>query len=288
MQHRARPYIKPFSTRIRPGPLWALGCFILLASCQRSPVPETGDPAEPDYAAVRARILDDYADIAEAFRSEQGEGLPTTPEEVIARHLEAVGGVEAFDTIQTLVLRFTAHGTAGWAGDLVRYHKKPLHYRQQISTSTRAAVTDGERVWWVGPDGWEEAEGETGYLSLASMDNHLIDPGAVGVTHQLLGVAVMDGDPGFHVRRSWPQGKEDLLFFSAVSGLLTAVRTRYPIHPESWFSYWDYRDLGGIRIPHVMIRSVGDFGPPHGLVLKSVEINVPLPDSLFYPPGEGR
>jgi len=55
---------------------------------------------------------------------------------------------------------------------------------------------------------------------------------------------------------------------------------------ESWLSYWDYRDLGGIRIPHVAIRSVGDFGPPHGTIVESVEINVPLPDSLFLPPLE--
>ena len=53
-----------------------------------------------------------------------------------------------------------------------------------------------------------------------------------------------------------------------------------------WFSYWDYRDVGGVRLPHVTIRSVGDLGPPHGLVLESVEINVELPDSLFLPPGE--
>jgi hypothetical protein len=31
---------------------------------------------------------------------------------------------------------------------------------------------------------------------------------------------------------------------------------------------------------------IGDLGPPHGLVLKSVEINVPLPDSLFISPEE--
>lgn len=97
--------------------------------------------------------------------------------------------------------------------------------------------------------------------------------------------AVMDGDPGFHVRRIWPDGKEDLLYFSALSGLLTAIRTEYPLLAQSWFSYWDFRDLGGIRVPFVHIRSIGEVGPPHGLVLQSVEINVPLPDSLFFPPG---
>lgn len=262
--------------------------LLTLLSCQEIPTPETGpeDAGGPDYEAIQARVRQQGEEVAEAYRREYANDLPTTAEEVIARHLEAVGGREAFDTIETMVMRFTAHGTAGNIGELARYYKKPLHYRQKMAASPRAAVTDGERVWWVGPDGWEEAENETGYLPLASMDNHLIDPGAMGIVHELIGVTAMDGDPGFHVRRLWPHGTEDLLFFSAVSGLLTAIRSEYPLMAESWFSYWDYRDLGGVRVPFVHIRSVGDFGPPHGLVLQSVEINVPLPDSLFIPPEE--
>ena len=62
-----------------------------------------------------------------------------------------------------------------------------------------------------------------------------------------------------------------------------------------WAVTWDERDIPRLvryRIaypsldPSIHIRSIGDFGPPHGLVLKSVEVNVPLPDSLFLPPEE--
>jgi hypothetical protein len=66
-------------------------------------------------------------------------------------------------------MRFTAHGTRGTIGKLVRYCRKPLKYRQKISVSSRAAVTDG----------WEATENEGGYLPWISMDNHLIDPGAL-------------------------------------------------------------------------------------------------------------
>ena len=266
----------------------ALLLLLTLPACQGSSAPEMGpeDTGGPDYEAIQASVRQRDAEMVEAYREEHADDFPANAEEVIERHLDAVGGREAFDTIATVVMRFTAHGTTGNVGELVRYHKKPLHYRQKMSASSRAAVTDGERVWWVSAEGWEEAENETGYLALASMDNHLVDPGAVGIVHELIGVAALDGDPGFQVRRIWPHGEEDLLFFSAVSGLLTAKRTQYTLMAESWFSYWDYRDLGGVRLPFVHIRSIGDFGPPHGLVLQSVEINVPLPDSLFIPPEE--
>ncbi len=257
-------------------------------ACQQRPAPEPKLEAAggPDYASVQARARQRDEEAAQAYRREHADDLPTTAEEVIARHLDAVGGREAFDTIRTLVMRFTAQGTSGEIGELTRYYMKPLHYRQKMSISPRAAVTDGDRFWWVGPDGWDADESEVGYLPLVSMDNHLIDPGALGIVHELVGVTAMDGDPGFHVRRIWPDGRDELLFFSAVSGLLTAIRSEYPLMAESWFSYWDYRDLGGVRIPFVLIRSIGELGPPHGLVLRSVEINVPLPDSLFIPPEE--
>lgn len=270
-------------------PLLLLGPALLWA-CQIIPDPRTQaaeeEGGDPDYGARQAEARRRSEAAAEAFRLEHAGELPTTAEEVIAGHLEAVGGRQAFDTIQTMVLHFTVHSSAGNGGELVRYHKKPLRYRQQASGSPRAAVTDGVRSWWAGPDGWEEMEGGGGYGPLISMDNHMVDPGAMGIVHELVGVAALDGSPGFEVRRIWPGGEEEILYFSAGSGLLTARRTSYPLMAESWFSYWDYRDLGGVHIPYVLIRSVGEFGPPHGLVLKSVEINVPLPDSLFLPPGE--
>lgn len=294
--HRMTPTLRRLSMADHsrfPNPSWGwcpLACTILFAlTCCAPPPPpaeEAGNPGR-DYAAIQAEVREEQRSVAQAYREEHAGELPTTAEEVIARHLEAVGGREAFDTIQTLVLRFTAHSTSGTAGELVRYHKKPLHYRQQMIGSPRAAVTDGERFWWVNSDGWESDPEEVGaYSAFISMDNHSIDPGALGITHELLGVSALDGDPGFEVKRILPGGDEEVLYFSALSGLLTARRTSYPLLAESWFSFWDYRDLGGVRIPFVHIRSVGEMGPPHGLVLQSVEVNVPLPDSLFLPPAE--
>ena len=48
-----------------------------------------------------------------------------------------------------------------------------------------------------------------------------------------------------------------------------------------------FRRSGDIWLPHVFLRSVGDFGPPHGAVIEQVVINPDLPDSLFHAPGGG-
>jgi hypothetical protein len=241
----------------------------------------------PPPTVVEERVRQRMEEVRAEFMEEMGDSLPSTAEEILAVHLEAIGGREAFDTIQSAVLRFKATGTAGALGELIRYHKRPFHYRQEMYGSGRSGVTDGERFWWVTSEGWERADEEvSGYLPFVSLDNLALDPGAVGVSHEFLGVSVLDMDPGYEVLRVFPDGSQEVLFFSALSGLLTARRTPYALTTESWYSLWDYRELGGVLLPFVHIRSIGDLGPPHGLVLQSVEINVPLPDSLFLPPGE--
>ncbi|MFC1574849.1 hypothetical protein ACFL3Z_02095 [Gemmatimonadota bacterium] len=224
--------------------------------------------------------------MAEAFGLERIGNLPTTAQEVIDRYLDAVGGRIAFDTIQTMVLRSTHHGVGGHMGSQVRYYKKPLSYRWEQSDAPVALATDGRQFWWVGPEGWEKIEDGAPFMSSVSMDNHFVDPQAAGIVHELVGVAAFDGHAGFEIRRIWPHGREDILFFSAESGLLTLMRYPHPLGGEYWASYWDYRNLGGVSIPFAHITNI-DFVPPHGSVLREIEINVPLPDSLFMPLGVG-
>ena len=158
-----------------------------------------------DFAARQAAALQRNDGVAGAYRKEHAGALPSNADEVIARHLGAVGGREALDTVQTMVVRLSVHGTAGRVGGLIRYYRKPLFYRQHMSSDASALVTDGRRAWSVGPDGWEEREGGVAsLLPMASMDEHLMAPEEAGLTHELLGVVAMDADPGFQVRRVWP------------------------------------------------------------------------------------
>lgn len=222
---------------------------------------------------------------AETYRQEHVDDLPTTAQEVIDRYLEAVGGRDGFDSIQTMVVRSRRHGVGGLLATHVQYYRKPLSYRWEQSDAPVVLATDGNRFWWTGAAGWDEIDDGTPFLSSVSLDNHLVDPEAVGIAYELIGVSTFDEHPGFEVRRRWPHGREDVLFFSAETGLLTLMRYPHPLGIEFWASYWDYRDVGGVSFPFVHVSNL-DFGPPHGAVIESIDINVPLPDSLFSPAGE--
>ena len=91
------------------------------------------------------------------------------------------------------------------------------------------------------------------------------------------------------LERTYRDGHREDLYFSEATGLMTEMVSEYPDgNPMmiSAMSYWDYRDVGGIRIPHVFIRNVGELGTPHGGVVQEVRINEELGDDLFLPPGE--
>ncbi|MBN2432414.1 MAG: hypothetical protein JXQ27_13140 [Acidobacteria bacterium] len=122
---------------------------------------------------------------------------------------------------------------------------------------------------------------------MGRLDNWMLDYAENGIALDFLGVTSLDGPPLYRVRRTYPDGFEEDLLFSASTSMLAEIYSDYTaVLPfmKSYFSLWDYRTVGGIKLPHVFIRNVGPLGPPHGGVLVDVKVNVPLADSLFVPP----
>jgi hypothetical protein len=107
------------------------------------------------------------------------------------------------------------------------------------------------------------------------------------VSYTFIGLEFLESSPVYHLRRTFRDGYQEDLFFSAITNLLTEIRSDY-IHGqsfmESYKSLWNYREVGGIKIPYIFIRNVGSLGPPHGGIVEEVKINVPLDDALFIPP----
>ncbi len=223
----------------------------------------------------------DEARLRGFLAANEGE-LATTAGEVLARHHAATGGLEAWRAVESLKMTF--RGGAG-SSELVleRCYRRPDLYRQEVVGSPGASVSDGERVWRQGPDGsWSEAP-SNGYRWFGGLDVLALDPDDPGVSYELAGVEMVNREPCYHVAQVWDDDERHELYFSIASGRLVERLTDYLSGP-SWFSYWDYREVdGGLWLPHVRIRSVGDLGPPHGVVLESVEVDPELPDAFFGP-----
>lgn len=231
------------------------------------------------------RSLEERAVLAEFLDRYRGD-LAATAEEVIEKHIEAVGGREALEGVQTMVVKFSVNSTRGKFTTIVRSYKRPLFYRQEVLGSGGFIATDGVTVWRVTGDAWMEIEQDS-YKRMASIDGYFIDFADRGITYDFAGVEILEGAPVYHLKRTFWDGYVQDLFFSVEYGYLTEIRSEYPDGDPvmlSYMSLWDYRDVGGIKIPHVFIRNVGQLGPPHGGVVEEVRINEPLDDGLFVEP----
>ena len=127
-----------------------------------------------------------------------------------------------------------------------------------------------------------------GCTPFASMDRWLLGSEAFGISYQFMDFDHINGSPVYHLRRTFRNGYVEDLYFSALTNLLTEIRSDYvqgrPFM-KSFLSFWNYRDVEGIKIPFVDIRNMGSLEPPHGGVVEEVRLNVPLDDGLFLPPG---
>lgn len=251
---------------------------LLAHALYRAGKPEAAFKTQKWVHTLRARtMLKDYLD-------KNKDTLASTAEEVIARSIEATGGRAAWEAVKTMVVTLTTHGSDGNPNRLVRMYKRPAFFRQGLEGADNFAATDGRTFWRVQKDRW--TVNENFHLRLISMDNWLLNFKDYGITCEFVGFHFING-PLYHLRRTFADGYVQDLYFSTVTNVLTEEKGDYiSMLPfmKSFMSYWDYREVEGVKLPHVFIRNVGGLEPPHGGVIEDIKINVPLDDSLFVPP----
>jgi tetratricopeptide (TPR) repeat protein len=214
---------------------------------------------------------------------EKNEGkLFATADEVIEKYLAVTGGRSAWEAVRTMVIKFKLCDTSDEDMVLVRYYKRPGFYRQGVEGNSSFTATDGEKTWRVRDGEWKEVEDQA-YRRMGSLDDSMLNYQTRGITYDFIGAEILNHAPVYHLKRTfWDNYQEDL-YFSIDSGRLVEKLTPYNIGP-TFYTFWDYRKAGDVMIPHVRIRNMDSMGPPHGIVVKEVKINVPLEDSLFLPP----
>jgi hypothetical protein len=213
---------------------------------------------------------------------EVGDTPQITAHQVIARHVEAVGGREAIQSIRTMFFRGRIL-RVGYADDtLYRYYEQPNLLRVSRSLGSGSyTVCDGENVWSVTPEGKQEVdEWWARSLSHHRIDGNFIDYEVMGIEYEYLGEIRVDPDPNdyHHLRRSFPDGIVEELYFDVDTGLLSGVKKVVsPTENHTQF-YLDYRDVGGVLTPHIWLA---DTEPPHVLVIEETRINEDFGEGFF-------
>lgn len=216
-----------------------------------------------------------------------------TVDEIIARNLEAKGGVERMRAVQTLRQTGRLSMPTGEA-TLVVYHKRPNLTRQEVTLGAGGrgagptkviAAYDGKTAWMINP-----LAGVTAPMAVmgpqadaireqSDFDGPLVDYRARGYRVDYVGTETVDGRRVYHLRLNDRAKRVQHLYLDVE----TALEAKVVIATENGSvsqELSDYRDVEGVKVPF-SIRTVANDVQQSILTIEKVEFNVKIDDAIF-------
>jgi outer membrane lipoprotein-sorting protein len=218
-----------------------------------------------------------------------------TVDEVIAKNLEARGGVDKIKAVKSM--RMTGKMTVGPGIEVpvTLEIKKPGSVRLEMvfQGNTGIQAYDGKTGWGVSPMSASKAaepmsaEDTRDMEEQADLDGSLVDWKAKGHTVELMGKEKVEGSDAFKIKLTLKNGEVRYVYIDADSHLELKTDAKRTVRGsemeiESFLS--DYKEVGGLIVPHTITQ--GQKGRPEKQVISigKVELDVPIEDARFQMP----
>ncbi|HTQ61779.1 MAG TPA: outer membrane lipoprotein-sorting protein [Candidatus Solibacter sp.] len=218
-----------------------------------------------------------------------------TVDEVIAKNIEARGGMEKLEAVHSL--RTTAKLTQGsFRADFLQENKRGDKVREEFIIQGMAQIQayDGKTGWQVSPfGGRRDAEmlSQDDLKSLivdSDIDGPLINYKEKGNKAELVGHESMEGTDCYKIKLSMKNGDVRYYYLDADSYLDLKVEIQTTIRgglQESELYYGDYEQVNGIYYPFTIEQAQKGSSSRTEITVVKIEQNVPLEDSVFSMPG---
>ncbi len=219
-----------------------------------------------------------------------------TADEIVAKYVKTIGGMEKIDAIKTLKKNGKFTGGGGFEARVVEENKRPDLVRQEFVLQGMTGITawDGKTGWKIEP--WQgkkdvESLGEEELKQIiedSDFDGPLVRYRDKGNTVELAGTEPVEGTDAYKLKVTLKNGDVRFYFMDTDYFVPIKIETKRMIRGaerESETSLGDYKEVAGVYMPHSY--EVGAKGSPNRAkyVFSRIEANVPLDDSLFHPPG---
>ena len=204
------------------------------------------------------------------------------PEEIISRYVAESGGKEKLATVASM--KMVSNATVqGMAIVSTQYHKEPNKILMEISAGGNIM----QKIIFDGEVGSIEAMGQ-GQPMPADMKEEMktthIFPelyyGETGVSSKLTGIETVNDEEAYVLEVTKASGKVTTEYFSVASGLKVRAIEAQSGGPKQTTDYGDYKEVGGIMMPH-KITITGAMPMPLEMIVETIEFNLDLSDDLF-------
>lgn len=211
-----------------------------------------------------------------------------TVDELVAKNLEAKGGLARLRTVQT-VKQTSQLSMQGMQASLTIYGKRPNLLRQEMSIQGQTVVMafDGVAPWMINPLlGATTPVVMTGVEAnlireQSSFDGLLADYKDRGTKIEFVGTEALGDRKVFHLRLTSKTGQVQQIYLDAATYLEAKLVVEDMGRMEQ--ELLDYRDVEGIKIPFT-IRTLLNGVVQSEIKVGKVEFNVKIDDALFRIP----
>jgi len=218
-----------------------------------------------------------------------------TADDIIARYIKTVGGVDKIQSIKTLrrVGKYT--GDDGFQAVVIQESTRPNKVREEFSVQGMTAINayDGANGWKIDPFGGKkdaESLSEEEMRSIiedSDFDEPLIDYKAKGNKVELVGMDQIEGTDVYKLKVTLKSGDIRYYYMDADSYVPIKYETKRIIRgtpQESETTLGDYKQVGGWFLPFsIETRQKGSSGSQK-ITLDKIEFNVPIDTTRYVRP----
>lgn len=218
-----------------------------------------------------------------------------TVDDVIAKNIQARGGMDKLKSIKSIKTTATMTMGPGMEAPGVMVQKRPEMARLEFTIQGLTAVQayDGSKAWQIMPfmgkkdpelmSGDETKEME----ETADLDGPLVDYKAKGNTVELLGKEKVEGTDAYKIKVTLKNGDVQTEYIDADSFLEIKEETKRMVRGterEFESSIGDYKEVDGIIFPFAVESGIKGTDQKQKITISKIELNVPADDSIFKMP----
>ncbi len=218
-----------------------------------------------------------------------------TVDEIIAKYLKTVGGMEKIQAVQTLRRSGKYVGGGGFEADILQENKRGNSVREEFSLQGMTAINayNGKTGWkiepWQGkkdPESLSEEEMKS-ILEDSDFDGPLVNYRQKGYQVEFLGTDKFEGTDTVKLKISKSNG--DVYIYHLDTDYYVPIKIDIKrmvrgAEREYETALADYKEVGGWFLPFSLESNVKGSQGKSKVVYEKIEANVPIDDSRFNMP----
>jgi len=218
-----------------------------------------------------------------------------TADEIIAKNIQARGGLDKLKSVQTIKSTATMAMGPGMEAPGMLIQKRGNLARLEFTVQGLTAVQayDGKNAWQIMPFTGKKdpelmsADEAKEVEEMADVDGPLVDYKSKGHQVELLGKEKVEGTDAYKLKVSLKNGDVLTVYIDADSFLTIKEETKRTVRGTEQVvesAIGDYKEVDGLVIPFAIESGVKGSQEREKLTITKIELNVPADDSIFKMP----